>query len=342
LKPSTWSWGNDGKKERDNARASSSQPEQGDGESSANGSTQADEGESSAGQAGESQAPQASDGGSGKQAQGEQGNAQQGASSGSSSSQGGDSGSGESASQKKQQGEKKTSQQQRPDKSGAQQQQAKRSADSKSSSAQQRQSAQESGNASAANQTPRSPLSVSSLFGWLGTLFKLIVWTVLLAVIVYNGWKHRDQLIAAWQKLLAELRMLWERYFGTRSSTPSNSELPLPPPVTQIAFSDFQNPFISGRARTMTPRELLHYTFQALEAYGREVGCPRTEQETPHEFGERLVVYAPSLATDVQRVLDVYGYAAYAGGRLPASAMQPLQAIWQTWSREACAPVAKS
>jgi hypothetical protein len=339
LNPTRWNWGNDGKKERDDARASSTVEASTNAENEPTNHEQNGNGAgNAAGQAGQNETEQSAEAGPGEQAQGKQGAAQQGESEGSSASQGGNSGSGEkSAAQDSAASPEKAQQQKKSPADKQQSSSQSRPAPSKTSP--QKKSTQKPGHSSTkspakstpAGRMPSSPTNPMNLIGWVGTLFKLVLWGVLLAIVGYYAWKHREAIQAAWQQLLQELQALWARLMGARDVAVTTT--PIAPPVPEaMAFSAFGNPFRSGQAQRMTPRELLQYTFHALQAYGREIGCPRFEHETPHEYVERLAVYAPDLELEMRQVIDYYGYEAYAGSPLPATFRTPLQSLWNKWN----------
>ena len=54
------------------------------------------------------------------------------------------------------------------------------------------------------------------------------------------------------------------------------------------SFLDYSDPFASGLAGRMTMQELVRYSFEGLEAWARDNGCPRGEDETPLEFARRM------------------------------------------------------
>jgi hypothetical protein len=185
---------------------------------------------------------------------------------------------------------------------------------------------------SASSQTPNQPPPASSIrisswgdaFAWvLRALFYLFLVVVLL-VLVYV---YREQLRAAWNKFLTELRELWARWFGKKAEPVLAAAETLPPPPRP--FADFSDPFASGAAGRMTWAELVRYTFQALEAFGRESGCPRATGQTPHEFASALGQVHPALSRLSVTLADWYGQLAYASRPAPPSAIDPLRQLWQ-------------
>ena len=78
-----------------------------------------------------------------------------------------------------------------------------------------------------------------------------------------------------------------------------------------------------------SPDELVRYSFEALEAWGREHGWARGPEQTPHEFAHEIGTRVHALSTDVRRLADLYCRVAYAGHTLPARSVAPLKELWR-------------
>jgi hypothetical protein len=179
---------------------------------------------------------------------------------------------------------------------------------------------------------PRPPMSSpsagSALLSGLGNLIKLVAYLAIAAILAFLAWRYRQELAAAWQQLLKELRELWARLFGGGEATAAASSEVAAAPTPPRPFAAFHDPFLTGRAGNMSRLELLRYTFEALQAWGREQGCPRQESETAHEYAQRLAGRAPHLAREAAALSDYYGQAAYAGRAIPDSVADPLRSLW--------------
>jgi hypothetical protein len=181
---------------------------------------------------------------------------------------------------------------------------------------------------------PQQPPYESSrpFFNWnpLGMLFTAFQWLFWLALLIAGlvaGWYYREQLAAAWQKLLKELRELWARWFGEKTVAAEQAEavaLPAPP----RPFPSFSDPFAGGEAARMPWPELVRYTFAAVEAWGRERDCPRQADQTPHEFAHNLASLEPQIAAPVQSLASWYAQLAYAP-RAAAGKLDPLRQLWR-------------
>ena len=142
------------------------------------------------------------------------------------------------------------------------------------------------GAAAAAAITSR-PFSNFNISQALFTLLKGLFYLALLIAVLVAGWIYREQLAAAWQKLLAELRELWARWFGDkpkqRSKPRATESARTAAAVCRVCRSVRQR-----RCPRMPWPELVRHSFAAVEAWAREHDCPRHADQTPHEFAQSL------------------------------------------------------
>src|SRR5439155_21692551 len=130
-----------------------------------------------------------------------------------------------------------------------------------------------------------NPLSVAT--DLLGAGFDWLFYGALAVGLVVAAWMYRDELAAAWNKLMVELRELWESWFGKKTAT-AEAAVPMEVIAPPRTFASFADPFATGDARLMPWPQLVRYTFEALEAWGREHACPRNSGQPPHEFAFAL------------------------------------------------------
>lgn len=162
--------------------------------------------------------------------------------------------------------------------------------------------------------------AVSSGVGLIG---KLLLWLIVAAVagaLVYLLWKYRDE-FAAW------LRGLWPRKKAPQSAAAQEHVAPAAPPKPFAAYAD---PFATGIVRKMPVRELVRYSFTALEAWSREQGHERGEDETALELAREVGSIDADLAVPARHLADLYSQAAYA----PTQPLRPdetlLRQLWTT------------
>src|SRR5262245_19071622 len=123
-----------------------------------------------------------------------------------------------------------------------------------------------------------------------------------------------------------ELREKWDSWFGkkpTAAEVIAKMEVVAPPRT----FASFNDPFLTGDARSMTWPQLVRYTFEALEAWGREHSCPRASGQTALEFALALSSTEPKIAASVQALAGWYSQLAYAPRAAPGSP-DTLRELW--------------
>jgi hypothetical protein len=183
-----------------------------------------------------------------------------------------------------------------------------------------------------------SPAGIS----WLVNLFKWIFYGVLAALLIYAIWRYRAEIWKAICEFIQFLADLWNNLFGgskrreEAAAEAAKAKKPLP------RFADFNDPFAAGVASRYPPAELVRYTFSALEAWGRDRGCPRPPDQTPHEFVRNLAAIAPALGDDAAQLADLYCQVAYASFTLPAASVARLAQLWRIMRAEARAPISVS
>lgn len=170
-------------------------------------------------------------------------------------------------------------------------------------------------------------------FGNLMWIVQVVFWGVVLVVVLILGWRNREKILESLRKFLEELKAFWARLFGLKrakktnpSDTDSETKPLRRPPVP---FSRFSDPFRNGQSEQMSLTRLVRYSFDALEAWARERGIERLEDQTPHEFVLELVALDRNLARKARQVADFYCTIAFAREQLDESAVRmELQKFW--------------
>ncbi|MEM6364730.1 MAG: DUF4129 domain-containing protein, partial [Planctomycetota bacterium] len=90
----------------------------------------------------------------------------------------------------------------------------------------------------------------------------------------------------------------------------------------------FQNPV----DRT-SPDEAIIITFEALQAWSRERGLHRHEDETPSEFAARLASQFPSLRQSAPAIIDAYNRIVYGRQSVGPRDLDAARLIWQSLQR---------
>ncbi len=185
--------------------------------------------------------------------------------------------------------------------------------------------------------------SVQQLLQRVGPWLKWLVFAVmavLVAVAVFRGLLGFLANFTDWaKKWLDAWRRFWEGLFGgARQAGAEETEEAGPQAEPPMPFSAFANPFATGKAQRMTPRQLIAYTFEALQAWAREHDLARREDETALEFADRLGNEVPALETELQRLAQLHARAEYGPGGVPASAVDTVRVFWERLERVVEAP----
>jgi hypothetical protein len=187
----------------------------------------------------------------------------------------------------------------------------------------------------AASSPPSSFQPMQAVNSVLGVVPHLLQWLyrlIFVAIAVYLAWKYRDRVLPAVMNFWRNLQEIWASLFGGRRGRLEVAAVaaaePAPPPPRP--FQDFADPFVTGTADRYPPRELVAYSFAALEAWSRERGCPRGSEQTPHEFVQRLGSCDVTVAAEARNLADLYCRAAYSQQSLAAEHVAGLRRLWQT------------
>jgi hypothetical protein len=179
-----------------------------------------------------------------------------------------------------------------------------------------------------------APSAVSATFRSIASFLKWLVFILLALVVLFFVLRGLLQFLAnftGWARgLLEALRNFWAGLFGNRkrASRDAPEETPGPLPIPERPFSSYPNPFQDGSAASMTAKELVRYTFAAVQAWARERDLGRQPGETALEFVERVCGEVPPLEDALRVLVMLYGRAVYAPGNLPASAPETVRQFW--------------
>lgn len=168
---------------------------------------------------------------------------------------------------------------------------------------------------------------LSKLTSSTGGIVKWILYGLLLLVGLYFLIRHWAWIADFCAKLWAEFLSL----FGWRTGPTAEGKvqaLELPAKVVR-PFASYRNPFLTGTADRMSSRELVRYTFEALEAWSRENSVERAPQQTVLEFAEAIGKEEPQLANSVNQAALLYARAAYAPKSAVKERMEVLERLWQ-------------
>jgi len=199
-----------------------------------------------------------------------------------------------------------------------------------------------SGEPSSAAKPPSHPSTTQSLqdfvqqannlLGNLSGVAKLLKWLLVIAAVGFFVWQFGPELRRMLEGLLAWLRGL---FGGGAAEDGDEPEIPAAAVLRKLSFAQFSDPFLSGLSDRAGPDQLVAYTFAALEAWGREAGLERTDDQTPLEFSEALAAKFPQLEPAAAQTAEFYTFLAYGRGRLTPQVRGPLETLWQSLRSEA-------
>jgi hypothetical protein len=165
--------------------------------------------------------------------------------------------------------------------------------------------------------TPESPpIDWAGMLSGMAGLLKFLLIAALLVIVAVYVYLYRE----AW---LEWLRGWMAARDGTDADSPAVASSRTPVSSSR-PFSSFVNPI--GKADA---GQVVVITFQALEAWGREQGCERANDETPNEYMRRLVTQFPPLKQSALRVVDAYNRVAYGRDVARREDVSAASSVWQ-------------
>jgi hypothetical protein len=191
----------------------------------------------------------------------------------------------------------------------------------------QQQSSSSGSSSSSSPQPPQIMRHLQTAISAMGGILKAVFYLAIAIAAAILAWRYRADLLAAWKKLLAELAALWPNLFGKKDQATTTVDPTAPAPPRP--FAQFTDPFTSGQAARMSPAEVVRYTFAALEAWGRENGCPRAIGQTPHEYAAAIGQLDQSVGREAGQLAELYARMAYAPPAAIRTSFEPLRALWR-------------
>ncbi|QDU98725.1 DUF4129 domain-containing protein [Lignipirellula cremea] len=160
----------------------------------------------------------------------------------------------------------------------------------------------------------KPPFSLADVVRWIGFFFKFLIALVLGTVVAIFARRHWDQFLAWWA------RLGWRPGPGTAVATAE----PVAPPTPPRPFSSFPHP-LSAR---LSPEQSVLLMFAALEAWGREAGVGRGEEQTPSEYAASLRRPFPPVGAAAGPVAELYNHYVYGGAPIPPSQLPRIETLW--------------
>ena len=172
---------------------------------------------------------------------------------------------------------------------------------------------------------------LTTITSGVGNLLKMLFLAAIVGAAAFLAWKYREHVRQALAQLWRDLQHLWASLWGGRpamhTETPTPSDQPAGPPVP--LFASYTDPFAGGTAERYTTEELVRYSFEALEAWGREHGCPRGEDQTPLEYARQIAGRHANIGLETQVLADLYCRVAYGREPIASHRRDHLRRLWQ-------------
>lgn len=183
---------------------------------------------------------------------------------------------------------------------------------------------QRSDRGSSSSQSPQSSTStISKITGFIAQLVKWLLYLGIALFVLWLIYRNRHALLAAWRNLMARL-------FGRKRTSGANDadDVDTEPRQSYRPFRSYADPFLTGKADSMSNARLVAYTFEALEAWAREHGLERAVEETPGEFARRLARQTEAFGPELQTVITLYSRLAYANQAPRKDCREAVRLLW--------------
>jgi hypothetical protein len=210
-----------------------------------------------------------------------------------------------------------------------------------------REKAEERKSGAGGSSARRRLAGVTDVLRKVGPVLKWIVFALVVVLVIIFVLRGALQFLAGFtdwaRRLLEALRNFWAGLFagwGGRQAAGGAEEVEegeVPEP--ELPFSSFPNPFDTGTAGRWPARQLVRYTFEAVQAWARERDLGRQVGETPLEFSGRVGGEVPALEAELRQLAALFARAAYAREPLPGNTVEVLRRFWERLERVAAAPL---
>ena len=166
-----------------------------------------------------------------------------------------------------------------------------------------------------------------------GNWLKPAIYALFITGVAFIVWKNRNLILLLLHHCWSALQQLWRQLFAPKPGSASENQT-LSTQSAIAPFTTFSNPFSTGTAERMSLRDLIVYTFNALEAWAAGYNCGRDPDQTPFEFAESLGDQIPDIAHDAHQVTRLYVQVAYGTIiELPAC-RSILELLWSKMTRD--------
>lgn len=164
---------------------------------------------------------------------------------------------------------------------------------------------------------PDSSTDWSGLLSGVMGLLKFLMFVALLAIVAVYVYLNYNKILAWINEWLGGQETRSSDVAAPPRVSPKSASPPRP-------FSSFENPI--GQAK---PQQVVVITFQALEAWAREQGVQRSEDETPSEFARRVAIQFPVLKKSALSIVDAYNRIVYGQADANPKDVRAAKHVWE-------------
>ncbi|MGP8200969.1 MAG: DUF4129 domain-containing protein [Limisphaerales bacterium] len=150
------------------------------------------------------------------------------------------------------------------------------------------------------------------------------------AALVIGAWivRRRHLLLEMARSILAALAQFIRNLFDLMPShKPSKTAEAAPVHARLLSFAEYRNPFFTVKDRAWPPEQIILYSYEAVQAWAKELGIAARPEETAREFCGRLSEQRPEL--DLDTLARLYAHAAYGRKLPPQCDLEPIRKLWR-------------
>ncbi|MCH1493627.1 MAG: DUF4129 domain-containing protein, partial [Rubripirellula sp.] len=167
-------------------------------------------------------------------------------------------------------------------------------------------------------QQPNEPSQLLSKLGSVaGGLIKLLIYLILAGILGVYLWRNWEHFLRLWNQW-------FQRNVDPETNHSANNTTP-PPQNPEPSFRSFRDPIEQG----LSPAKIVVVTFQAFEAWSREGGVRRLQDETPAEFLKRFLQQHPEHQQAASQLVESYQRVVYGRQRALPPDVAAAQSLWK-------------
>ncbi|MGD0812339.1 MAG: DUF4129 domain-containing protein [Verrucomicrobiota bacterium] len=176
---------------------------------------------------------------------------------------------------------------------------------------------------------PKSAPALSS--PQAGNIYSFLRIALLIAAaLVIGAWivRRRHLLLEMARSILAALAQFIRNLFDLMPSRKPASNAEAAPVTARFnSFAEYTNPFFTAKDRAWPPEQIILYSYEAVQAWAKELGIASRPEETAREFCGRLGEQRPEL--DLDTLARLYSHAAYGKKLPPQCDLEPIRELWR-------------